>query len=221
VSEGKNSSGDIPAIDLCGGEVLFALMCGQQHRPEPWKVDIVRQALPVYQARWRANKSLGALSKHTAAYAEAYLVTKESVFADFVFEMNDWLLTLQFEQPDSQHPQWLGGFMTWTDGKSVPTAPHVEAAAFACSLIDAARVAREVGDVPRWERYKAGVERSLRFLMNLQYAEANTQHFAEWFRPVIVGAFHASPSDGNIRLDHTAQAVSAMVAYLAHIAEVK
>jgi hypothetical protein len=212
---------DNPPTDLQNSEMLNTLIHGYKHRPEPWKLDFVRQALSVDQSRWRTGKSLGQIPKQTAAYAEAYLLTKDNAFADFVFEMNDWLVTLQYEQTDSQHPHWLGGFMTWRDGKAIPVAPQVDAAAYACSLIDAARLARELGDVPRWERYKAGVELCLRFFINLQYTEANTQHFAEWFRPAIVGAFHASHSDGNVRLDFTALAVTAMIGYLTEIAEVK
>jgi len=216
--EGKTA--DDEAVNFYAGEALFALMRSQQHRPAPWKLEVVRKALPLYQARWQANKNLLPVPRHTAAYTEAYLQTKDKAYADFVFAMNDWLCTFQYHQLDPQHPLWVGGFMSCVDGKPVPAPPQVVSAAWAESLVDAARVARQVGDVPRWERYKAALERCLQFLTTLQYTEANSQHFAEWYRPVILGAFHASHTDGNIRLDYTQQAVSAMVAYLTHVAEV-
>jgi hypothetical protein len=191
-------------------------MCSQQHRPAPWKLEIVQKSLPAFQARWRANKNPAGIARHTAAYAEVYLQTKDKVYADFVFEMNDWICALQYNQLDPQHPLWVGGFMSSVDGKPVPAPPQIVAAAWPESLVDAARVARQVGDVPRWERYKAAVQRGLQFLTTLQYTEANSQHFADWYRPMILGAFHASHTDGNIRLEYTQQAVSAMLGYLTH-----
>jgi hypothetical protein len=211
---------DNEAIDFFTGEALVAVMRSQQYRPEAWKLEIVNKALPLYQVRWRAGKHPGAVPAHTAAFADAYLQTKDRAYADFVFEMNDWLCTLQYQQLDSQHPLWVGGFMGFADGKPVLAPPQVLSAVSAQSLVDAARVARQIGDVQRWERYKAAVERSLQFLTTLQYTEANSQHFAEWYRPAILGAFHASHTDGNIRLDYTHTAVCAMVGYLKHVAEV-
>ena len=71
------------------------------------------------------------------------------------------------------------------------------------------------GTVPAYVRLVAfWLERSLQFLATLQYTEAGTQHFAQWYRPRIVGAFHLSPTDGNLRIDHTAPAVTALVGYV-------
>ena len=211
---------DNEAIDFYTGEALLALMRSHQHRPEAWKLEIVQKALPFYQVRWRAGKHPGAVPGHTVAFAEAFLQSKDRAFADFVFEMNDWLCTLQYQQVDSQHPLWVGGFMGCVDGKPVPAPPQALAAISAQSLVEAARVARQIGDVQRWDRYKAALERCLQFLTTLQYMEANSQHFAEWYRPAILGALHASHTDGNIRLDYTSTAVCAMVGYLKYVAEV-
>ena len=48
----------------------------------------------------------------------------EPAFADFVFEMNDWLCTLQYQNMDSRRDSWNGGFMPWVDGKAVPLVPR-------------------------------------------------------------------------------------------------
>ena len=53
----------------------------------------------------------------------------------------------------------------------------------------------------------------MQFLTTLQYTDANTQHFADWYRPRLVGGFHASHQDGNLRIDYTQHAVSALVQY--------
>jgi hypothetical protein len=218
-NDGGADEGD--AADYYSGEALYALTHSYQHRPAAWKLDVVRKALPYYQARWRGAKNLAMVPRHTAAYTEAYLLTKDKAYADCIFELSDWLCTFQFQQLDPLHPLWVGGFMSCADGKPVPAPPQIVSAAYAESLADAARIARQVGDVTRWQRYKDTLERCLQFLTTLQYTDANSQHFAEWYRPVVLGAFHASPTDGNLRLDYTQQALSAMVQYLIYVAGVQ
>jgi hypothetical protein len=195
-------------------------MRSQQHRPAPWKNDAVRKSLSHYQARWRAAKNMEMVPCHTAAYAEAYQLTKDTAYADFVFEMNDWLCTLQFSQLDPLHPLWIGGFMSCVEGRPTQTPPYAGNAVYVESIAQAARVARLVGDAKRFDRYKQTLERGLQFLLTLQYTDANTQHFAEWYRPTLVGGFHTSHADGNLRLDCTQQAVRAVAGYLTYVKEV-
>jgi hypothetical protein len=208
---------DNESVNLYAGEALCALVRSQQHRPATWKLEAVRKALPYYHARWRAANNLTMVPRHTAACAEAYQLTKDAAYADFVFEMNDWLCTFQFQQLDPRHPLWIGGFMSCVDGRPTQTAPHAGNGVYVESLAEAARVARLVGDAKRYDRYKEALERGLQFLMTLQYSDASTQHFAEWYRPALVGGLHASHGDGNLRLDCTQQAVRAAVGYLSYV----
>src|SRR5262245_20160950 len=155
----------------------------------------------------------------TAAYAEAFLATKEKPFAEFVGEMNDWLCERRYDALDPRHPEWLGGFLSWSDGKALPTPPDIATASYAESLAEACRVAREAADLPRHQRYTAALESALQFLMTLQYTDGNTKHFIPEYREqVIVGGFHASHRDGDLRIDYTQHAVCAMVQYLSCVA---
>ncbi len=210
---------DPEGINHYPGEALYGLMLSQRHRPVPWKTEVVRKALAYYRPWWRGHKSVAFVPWQTAAYTEAYLRTKEQAFADCVHEMNDWLCGLQYAQLDPRHPLWYGGFMEWADGRPAAVEPQVSAAASAESLAEACRVARQAGDVPRHQRYREALERCLQFVTTLQYTDANTQHFADWYRPVLLGGFHASHQDGNLRIDYTQHAVSALVQYLTYVAE--
>ena len=87
------------------------------------------------------------------------------------------------------------------------------------SLAEACRVAKLMGDLPRYERYERALVHNIHFLMSLQYTSAKTQHFVEKFRPSIHGAFHASHQDGNIRIDYTQHSLCAMVQYLEAVVE--
>jgi hypothetical protein len=208
---------DPEGINVYPGLALYGLMCSQQRRPAAWKTDVVRNALAYYKAWWRKHKSMTFVPWQTAAYTEAFLLTKEQAFADFVFEMNDWICLLQYQGfDDPKQVYWSGGFKSWADGKAVELAPSVESAYYAEGLAQACRVARQTADLNRHKTYLAALERSLLFLTTLQYTEANTQHFADWYRLILQGGFHASHQDGNLRIDYTQHATSALVIYLTH-----
>jgi hypothetical protein len=196
---------------------LHAVARSQQRRPADWKAEVVRKGLAHYRTWWRAHKTPGPVPALTAAAAEAYLRTNDPALPALVHELSDWVCSLQYAQIDPRHLLWYGGFMTYADGRAVEAAPRVDGAAHAEGLAQACRVARQVGDVGRHTRYTEALERCLQFLCTLQYTEANTQHFADWYRPRLVGAFHASHQDGNLRIDHTAHAVSALCLYLGHV----
>jgi hypothetical protein len=214
-------SADAEGVNTYPGAALLGVMRSQQRQPAAWKVDLVRNALAYYKAWWRQHQNIAFVPWQTAAYTEAYVATKERPFADFVFEMNDWLAGLQYQGiDDPKQVYWSGGFKNWADGKALEAMPQVSSAAYEESLADACRAARETGDLQRHKVYTAAVERGLPFLTMLQYTEANTQHFAEWYRPTLLGGFHLSHRDGDLRLNYTQLAVSAMLHYLTHVARV-
>jgi hypothetical protein len=212
------AAGDDPeAVSDYPGAALYGLMRSQQRRPAAWKTDVVRKALGYYRPWWQAHKGMAFVPWQTAAYAEAFLRTREQPFADCVYEMNDWLCGLQYERLDPRRPTRVGGFMGWADGKPVEAAPDVGSAAYAEALAEACRVARAAGDLVRYRRYSEAVERGLQFLTTLQYTEACTQHFAPWYRRKLAGAFHASERDGNLRIDYTQHALCALIQYLTYV----
>lgn len=217
---GPKGSGEDPSgVDQYPGLALYGLMLSQRHKPAEWKTDAARKALAYYRPFWAKNRSMAFVPAQTAAFAEAFLLTKEPAFAEFVYEMNDWLCGLQYERLDPRRALWYGGFQSWANGSPAEVAPDVLSAVYSESLADACRLAREQGEVTRYPRYKEALERSLQFLTALQYTDANTQHFADWYRPALVGAFHASHHDGNLRIDYTQHAVCALVQYLTHVAK--
>lgn len=205
---------DPEGINHYPGQALYGLMRSQAHRPAAWKTDVVRKAVAYYRPWWRSHKSLALVPWHTAAYAEAYVQTREPAFAEAVVEMNDWLVELQYVLFDPKHPLWVGGFMSWSEDKPLAKPPQINAAALADGLAEACRVARFAGNPQRLGRYREALERSLQFLTTLQYTDGNTRHFAEWYKPTLQGGFYASHDDGTLRIDYTQYATSAMAKYL-------
>jgi len=207
---------------LFTGPALFAVARSHRLHPADWKIDLVRKGRSYYMAWWRAHKNPVFVAWHSAAYAEAYLSTKEQAFADAVTELNDWLCTMQYQEVDPRRPLWKGGFMAWQDGKTANTPPTIQTAVFAGSLADAFRVARQAADVARLARYREAADNALQFVTTLQYTEVNTRHFATWYKEeVLLGGFHASHQDGNLRLDYVHHAVAALAHYAEHVADAR
>jgi hypothetical protein len=207
---------DAPAaVEAYAGLALYAVAHSQRQCPAAWKAELLRKAVGVYHPWWKAHKSLAFVPWQTAAYAEAYALTKDKAFAQCVLEMNDWLCGLQYDQFDGRLVKWYGGFKSWSNGGAVESAPGIGTALYAESLSNACRLARELADVKRHDRYTNALGSAVQFLSTLQYTSANTAHFESEFRDrYLAGGFHASRHDGDLRIDYTAQAVSALVQYL-------
>jgi len=218
LADGTPGPEETDAVLQYPGQALYALMRSQKRSPAAWKTDLVRKAVAYYHPWWRKNKNMAFVPWQTAAYTEAYLLTKEKPYADCVNEMNDWLCGLQYEQIDRRHPAWVGGFKSWQSGKPLETAPQISSAHYVDSLAQAARVARVDADLARHERYTAAVKHGLQFVGTLQYTEGNTLHFEESYRSRLVGGFHLSHQEGQLRLDYTQMALSALVTYLEYVA---
>jgi hypothetical protein len=198
---------------------ILAVAKSQSLRPAPWKLEWTRKAVSYQRAWWPKNKHPLAAARLASAAAETAAVARDRASAELAFEVTDWLCTLQYG-PDPKTPLWHGGFAGWEGGRSAPQPPTADGAVYCGALADACRAARQVGDATRFDRYKDAIERGLQFVTTLQYTAGNTGHFAEWYQPRLIGAFHASHTEGDIRLAETAQATAAMIPYLASVAEV-
>ena len=198
------------------GPALAALAMSQRAAPAKWKQDAVAQGLACYRKQFRARPDPHMIPWMTAAAVEAHVQTKDPAAAEFVFEMIDWLRKLQYDGADRARASWRGGFPTVADGKVSQTPPTIETASYAMALADACRMIRQMDrpDAGRYDEYQSAQARALQFVTTLQYGEESTQHFAAHFRPALVGAFHPSAADGNLRTDHTAAAVAALSQFL-------
>lgn len=214
--ERPQASATEEASSACAaGWALYGVLCGQRLRPAPWKLEMARKALGYYASAWKEHKELAATGPLAAAFTEAGLLTRDPACTRLVWEINDWLCTLQYEGVGPQQVSWQGGFKSWAAGQVLLTPPTITSAVCGEALAQGLHLARATGDLSHYQSYQQALERCLEFLLTLQYTEANTQHFAEWYRPEILGGFYASLQDGTLRLDYTQHAVCALMDYLA------
>jgi hypothetical protein len=217
---------DDPAqIDPAGvneypGTALHAIMVGNRLKPTAWKTEAVQKGAAFYRARFKANPHPLLAATLTPACTELYLQTKMTDAADAVFELNDWLCGLQIPGNDPRVPQWAGGFRSVVNGQQVDVPPGPETGLYVQSLACAYQLNRHVPDLAREAKYKAAVADAAQFLCGLQYLEANTRHFENSFRAnMLIGGFHLSPTDGNLRIDATAEAITGLLRFLSSGAE--
>ncbi len=195
------------------GWALQAIMQSQAIKPANWKLDAARKAATFYRSWFAGQKQAAPLPGLIAGFTLAYQQTKEKPFAETALEMADFLLKLQYP-PTFQPLLWQGGFATLRDGQAVLDCPTVLDAAFLEGLVYATQLCQEAGDLTRHERCKQCLDRGITFLMTLQFTQANTSHFADWYRPKILGAFQHSPQNGLVNMPNTPMATRTLLAYV-------
>ena len=202
------------------GLALSAIMSSNRVRPAPWKVETVKKGIVYYRAVFRAKPNAMLAATLTPACAELYLQTKVADGAAATFEFNDWLCTAQIRGSDPRNPQWAGGFRTVLDNLAPDVPPGPETGLYLQSLAYACQLTRLTPDLERFTKYKTSALGAVMFLTGLQYLEMNTRHFENTFRVnMLIGGFHLSPTDGNLRIDATADAVTGLIRFLGSGAE--
>jgi hypothetical protein len=205
-----DGAANLESSQTYAGLALYGLLLSARDRQAAWKLKIVEQALPYYQAQWKSAPSMELAAGMTPVFAEAYTQTHARAFSQFVFEMSDWVCSLQYGT-DSGHPTWVGGFKSLERGNQIMSQPTVLAAANLESLAHACLVTRHVPDAARYAKYREAIDLGLQFLSGVQYTDANTLHFTPGYRTILIGGFHRSLQDGTLRLDYQQHAVNAMI----------
>lgn len=221
-----DSPNDLPVtIDPAGvneypGAALHALALSNRVKPAAWKMEALTKGLEHYRAWFKANPHPMLAATLSPAFAELHLQTKSNDAAAAVFELNDWLVGMQYPAGDARHLHWAGGFKSMVSGQPVETEPGCECGACLQSLAYGYLLTRLNPDLTRAARYKQSLQDAVQFLAGLQYTEANTRHFENGFRAnTLIGGFYFTPTDGNLRIDSTAWALTGMLRFLSSGAE--
>jgi hypothetical protein len=212
---------DPAGVNVYPGLALHALAVSNRVRPAEWKKDAVKRGVAHYEALFRTHPHPVLAAGIIPAAAELYTDTKLTEAANTAYEMADWLCGLQIPTTDPRTPQWAGGFRPVANGQPTSDPPGtVETGLYVQGLACAYQLTRLTGDLTREGKYRPALTGAVTFLCGLQFLEANTRHFERSFRAgVLIGAVHLSPTDGTIRIDATACAVTGLLRYLSCGAE--
>lgn len=203
------------------GLALQALAVSNRQRPAEWKKDAVKRGVSHYAGLFRTRPHPLLAASLTPAATELYLQTKFPEMASAVFEMNDWLCAIQIASTDPRTPQWAGGFRTVVNGQATADPPGAaETGMYVQSLACAYQLSRATADLTREGKYRPTLGAAVEFLCGSQFSEANTRHFENTFRAnMLIGGFHLSSTDGHLRTDATACAVTGLLRFLSSGAE--
>ncbi len=216
----ESSKTDPDGLNEYPGLALQAIMVSNRAKPVAWKPEVVKKGMTHYRTVFSTRPHPLLAATLTPACTELYLQTKLADAATVVFELNDWLCSLQIPGNDRRLPQWAGAFRTVVNGQQSDRTPGPETGRFVQSLACACQLTRLTPDLDRHTKYKAAVTDAVQFLCGLQFLEANTRHFENSFRAnMLMGGFHLSPADGTLRVDATGIALTGLLRYLESGAE--
>ncbi len=196
-----------------GEALLFwaeAIRRGAAFAPSParWTAAFTRCRDRHYRAR---NPAF--VPWHAQACAAMFEHTNRRELADFVFELNDWLLPMQqWDQRAGLPPDLRGRFYDPRRPDFGP--PHAASTgAYLEGLADAMRLARATGDGARADTYERAIARGLRSLRQLQFRDQRDAFYVSR-RDRVMGALRTEAYDNAIRVDSAAHALAAAVKLL-------
>lgn len=187
-------------VDYYPGEAMFALMRLYEETRESEYLNSVYKAFPYYRDYWRGNKNTAFVPWHSQADLLLYRETEYPEVADFVFEINDWLID-NHQIRESEYLDYVGGFPRGVPRNS--TSVYME------GINDAYTLARLVGDEEHIKKYEESIRLGIRFSLLTQYTPENAFYIANQDRAV--GGFRKTLLSNDQRIDYTQHASLAIM----------
>lgn len=176
------------------GEALYALAGMYRAFGDPRYKKSMDWALEFY-SRKRQWKKHAFLSWTISAFVSLYEQSREPKYADYAFLLSEHLLTQQNLDGDDQVYGSFHGF------PSANTGSYME------GLGDAIRLAQLTGDSERLKLYVERAKMGYRWLLLLQYTEADKNHLKH--PEMAMGGFRTSLFNAQLRIDNTQHTISA------------
>lgn len=177
-------------IDFYPGETLTAMAAYAEKTNHLEAYDVIAKAYPYYSAYFRKTPTTAFVPWHSQAYTSLYLHTKDRKYADFVLEINDWLIDTHQILKNPAHPDMLGGFRK---------DPNYSSTAFSEGVACAFHVAKTLQDPQIIKKYEESFTLALRFIFQLQYDENDVFFFKG--APRVLGGIRTSLTDTKQRID--------------------
>lgn len=187
-------------IDYYPGEAMLSLMKMYNHTKDQRYLTSVEKAFYHYRDYWRDNKSTAFIPWHSQTYKLLFEVTKDSDVAEFIFEMNDWIID-NYQIKNSAYQDEIGGFPRYY--------PTFSTSVFIEGINDAHSIALMVNDTYHMQKYEKAIKLGVRFILQIQFTENNTFYLKNPKRAI--GGFKASLTCNNLRIDNTQHSVMALM----------
>ncbi|MCP4608452.1 MAG: hypothetical protein GY845_07045 [Planctomycetes bacterium] len=168
-----------------------------------------------YYRKWHleTNRNPAFIPWHTQACYRVWIQTRDERLRDFIFQMNDWLLSMQQSEDNVVYRDVAGRFY---DPTRPFGPPHASATGvYLEGLIDAFRLARQTGDKKRTDAYRVTILRGLRSVMQLQFTdEIDMFYISESKHKYVRGGIRTTVYDNQIRCDNVQHNLMAILKIL-------
>jgi len=187
------------------GEAMLALARMHAATGDAGLLDRIDRAFHHYRDWHRTQRNPAFVPWHTMALSYLHGVTGHDDLCDFIFEINDWLIGIQANDP--AQPDTIGEFYDASRAHFGP--PHASSTAvYLEGLIDAWSLARRVND-PRADAYRHAILRGLRSLRQLQYRNDDAMFYIR-HKARVRGAIRTSTHNNEVRIDNVQHALMAI-----------
>ncbi len=190
------------------GQVLLALAAAVRAGVTGLDARKVESAFRFYRHRFRYKRDFGQVSWMSLAAAAWWRLTQWRELADFLFEINDWILNFQQTQPGQST---CGAFLTdqQPDTPGFTTAVYLEAVAAALDIASA------LSDSARQSRYDVAWRLGFAFLDRLiiQDRDASILPNAEY----ALGGLRENLYSGHVRIDFVQHSLAAILERYPHV----
>ncbi|GIU29430.1 hypothetical protein TUM4644_27790 [Shewanella colwelliana] len=190
-----------------GEALLFLASCFRISRNSA-ELARIMAAFHYYRDWHRDNRNPAFVPWHTQAYFLVWQVTQDEALKAFIFEMNDWLLSMQ---------QWRTAAFRDMQGRFHDPArpyfgpPHASSTGvYLEGLIDAFSLAKQCGDKQRAENYRIAIVRGIRSIMQLQFKDEVDCFYIKNVNRVL-GGVRTTVYDNTIRIDNVQHALMALL----------
>jgi len=192
--------GGTAGIDFYPGEAMLALMTYYSKTKNQSYMDSVQHAFPFYKDYWRDNKNTAFIPWHTQTYRLLYEETNDPLIAEFIFEMNDWLID-NYQIQQSEYSDEIGGFPYFS--------PMFSTSVYLEGINDAYLVATFIDDAYHMEKYESAIRSGTRFILQTQFTPKSAFYCEDPLKAI--GGFKESLTNNRMRIDYTQHAVLALI----------
>ena len=199
------------------GEALLFLASRYVISRNPDELERFMAGFHYYQNWHLNNRNPAFVPWHTQACYLIWEVTKEAALKDFIFEMNDWLLSMQ-QWESAEFADMQGRF--YDPERAYYGPPHASSTGvYLEGLIDAFTLAKQCGDNQRVERYRVAIVRGIRSIIQLQYKNEIDCFYIKNTAKVL-GGIRTTVYDNTIRIDNVQHALMAFFKIYARFSDV-
>lgn len=189
------------------GEAMLAMMLLYEESGDESIIPFVERSSAYYQKFFRNSSNPAFVPWQSMAHYHLYRATGKKEYAEFIFEMNDFLVGMQ-QLDCSEDNRAYGRFYDPMHPEYGP--PHSSSTGvYAESLAYAYELAKELGDSERAIIYRDSMLLGIRSLMQLQYSEQNMWGYTGEM-PKVLGGIRKTYDNSEMRIDNTQHAVMAI-----------